>query len=112
MTEPSCIVSSGIEIRGNVSGSGALIVEGKIEGNVTLEDLMTIEPGGAVVADVDVKNLTVNGKMSGNVDASDKVQISESAIVIGDIKTPRLVIEEGAHFQGSIEMDVPIPDDI
>jgi cytoskeletal protein CcmA (bactofilin family) len=112
VTEASCIVSSGIEIRGNVSGSGSLIVEGKVEGAISLEDDMTIAPNGTVVADLQIRDLTINGTMSGNVDASDRVKISPSAVVTGDIKAPRIVIDEGAHFQGSIEMDVPVPDNL
>ncbi len=112
MADPACIIGSGIQVRGNLSGSGDLVIEGRIEGHVALQDHMTVELSGTVVADVEVQNLTINGKMSGNVDASDRVKIATSAIVTGDIRAPRVVIEDGARFRGSIEMDVPLPADI
>jgi cytoskeletal protein CcmA (bactofilin family) len=48
--------------------------------------------------------------MNGNISASDRVSISSTAKVVGDIKAPRVVIEDGARFKGSIEMDVKLPD--
>ena len=112
MAEPACIIGSGIQVRGNLSGAGDLVVEGRVEGHVALQDHMTVEESGTVVADVEVRNLTVNGKMSGNSDATDRVKIASTATVTGDIRAPRVVIEDGARFRGSIEMDVPLPPDI
>ena len=65
-----------------------------------------------VEADIEAEELTINGEASGNIDASSKVAISASAKVAGDIKAPRVVIEDGAVFNGSIEMEVNLPDDI
>ena len=112
MAEPACIIGTGIQVRGNLSGSGDLLVEGRIEGHVALQDHMTVEDTGTVVADVETRDLTVNGKMSGNVDASERVKIAATAVVTGDIRAPRVVIEDGARFRGSIEMDVPLPDNL
>jgi cytoskeletal protein CcmA (bactofilin family) len=112
MAEPACIIGTGIQVRGNLSGSGDLLVEGRIEGHVALQDHMTVEDTGTVVADVETRDLTVNGKMSGNVDASERVKIAATAVVTGDIRAPRVVIEDGARFRGSIEMDVPLPADL
>ena len=112
MADPACIIGAGIQVRGNLSGSGDLVIEGRIEGHVALQDHMTVENSGTVVADVETQNLTINGKMSGNVDASDRVKIATSAVVTGDIRAPRVVIEDGARFRGSIEMEVPLPPDI
>jgi cytoskeletal protein CcmA (bactofilin family) len=95
-----------------LSGSGDLVVDGRVEGHVALQDHMTVEESGIVVADIEARDLTVNGKMSGNVDASERVKISNSAVVTGDIRAPRVVIEDGARFKGSIEMEVPLPNDL
>jgi cytoskeletal protein CcmA (bactofilin family) len=65
-----------------------------------------------VLADVRLENLTVHGQMSGDIQAADRVVISASAKVVGDIKAPRVVIQDGARFKGSIEMDVKLPEDI
>lgn len=112
MADPACIIGPGIQVRGNLSGSGDLVIEGRMEGHVALQDHMMVETSGTVVADVETRNLTINGKMSGNVDASERVQISTTAVVTGDIRAPRVVIEDGARFRGSIEMDVPLPPDL
>ncbi len=112
MAEPACIIGTGIQVRGNLSGSGDLLVEGRVEGHVALQDHMTVEDSGTVVADVETRELTIQGKMSGNVDASERVKIAGSAVVTGDIRAPRVIIEDGARFRGSIEMDVPLPDEL
>jgi cytoskeletal protein CcmA (bactofilin family) len=85
------------------------VVEGRVEGHVALQDHITVEEIGTVVADVETEQLTVNGKMSGSIDASERVSISSTATVIGDIRAPRIVVEDGARFRGNIEMDVPLP---
>jgi cytoskeletal protein CcmA (bactofilin family) len=54
----------------------------------------------------------VHGEMSGDINAGDKVLISSTAKVVGDIKAPRVVIQDGARFKGSIEMEVKLPEDI
>lgn len=112
MADTACIIGRGIQIRGNLSGSGDLIVEGRVEGHVALQDHLTVEDSGTVVADIETQELTVNGKMSGNIEASQRVSISSTATVVGDIHAPRVVIEDGARFRGNIEMDVPLPKDI
>lgn len=112
MAETSGVIGRGTVVRGNLSGSGDVVVQGRIEGTVSLEDQLTIEPDGRVLADVELENLTVHGEMSGDIQAADRVFISSSATVVGDIKAPRVVIEDGARFKGSIEMDVKLPEDI
>jgi len=58
------------------------------------------------------ETLTVHGQMSGAIVAADRVVISSTAMVVGDIKAPRVVIQDGARFKGSIEMQVKLPEDI
>jgi cytoskeletal protein CcmA (bactofilin family) len=106
------IIGKGIVIRGNLTGGGDLIIEGRVEGQISLKNHLTIEGTGKVEADIRAEELTINGEASGNIDASGRVAINASAKVAGDIKAPRVVIEDGAVFNGSIEMDVKLPDDI
>jgi len=110
--EQAGIIGKGIIIKGSLTGGGDLVVEGRVEGQVNLKNHLTIENTGKVQADIRAEELTINGEASGNIDASGKVLISTSAKVSGDIKAPRVVIEDGAVFNGSIEMDVRLPDDI
>jgi len=110
--EVACVVSKGIKIRGKLSGSGNLIVEGQVEGNINLQDHLVVENTGILLADVASRELTVHGTVSGNVDASERVFVTERATVVGDIRAPIVVIADGARFRGNIEMDVPLPDDL
>src|SRR6187551_3594863 len=110
--EQSGIIGKGITIKGSLTGGGDLVIEGKVEGQINLKNHLTIEGTGKVQADIRAEELTVNGEASGNIDASTKVSINASAKVAGDIKAPRVVIEDGAVFNGSVEMDVKLPDDI
>lgn len=110
MADAIGVIGKGIEIKGTLSGAGDLVIEGRVEGQISLKNMLTIEESGDVQADVEVESITVNGRMSGNIEASDKVQVSSTARVVGDIKAPRVVIEDGARFKGSIEMDVELPE--
>jgi cytoskeletal protein CcmA (bactofilin family) len=111
-TDQTNIIGKGITIRGSLTGAGDLVIEGRVEGQIALKNHLTIETSGQVEADIRAEELTINGTASGNIDASTKVSISQSARVNGDIKATRVVIEDGAVFNGSIEMDVKLPDDI
>ncbi len=106
------IIGKGITIRGSLSGGGDLVIEGRVEGQISLKNHLTIETSGRVEADIRADELTINGEASGNIDASARVSINNSARVQGDVKAPRVVIEDGAVFNGTIEMDVKLPDDI
>ena len=106
------IIGKGITIRGSLSGGGDLVIEGRVEGQIALKNHLTIETSGRVEADIRADELTINGEASGNIDASARVAINNSARVHGDVKAPRVVIEDGAVFNGTIEMDVKLPDDI
>jgi cytoskeletal protein CcmA (bactofilin family) len=110
--EQSGIIGKGIVIRGSLSGGGDLVIEGRVEGQISLKNHLTIESTARVQADIRAEELTINGEASGNIDASSRVAVNASAKVAGDIKAPRVVIEDGAVFNGSIEMDVQLPDDI
>ena len=111
-TDQINIIGRGITIRGNLSGAGDLVIEGQVEGQIALKNHLTIETTGKVQADIRAEELTINGEASGNIDAGARVAINASAKVSGDIKAPRVVIEDGAVFNGSVEMDVKLPDDI
>ncbi len=110
-TRKTGVIGKAIRISGNLRGREDLIVEGRVEGTISLEENhLVIEHSALIRADAKVENITVKGEMYGNSLASDKVEISARAKVMGDIKAPRVVMLEGAKFKGSIEMDVPLPE--
>jgi cytoskeletal protein CcmA (bactofilin family) len=104
-----CIIGKNIQIRGKLAGSEDLVVEGRIEGTVALKNHLTIEQSGVVDADVEVRDLTVHGEMRGDIHADGTVSVSNAAKVIGNIRAPKIILEDGARFKGSIEMDVELP---
>ena len=112
MKNSTCTIGGGIQVRGRLSGSGDLVVQGRVEGEVILEAHVVLEDTGSVVADITTRELTVRGKMSGNTTASERISIARGATLVGNLRAPRVVLEDGCHFRGNIEMDVPLPEDI
>ncbi len=108
----TCVIGQGIVISGRLTGEEDLIVEGRIEGTITLHNHLMIEATGSVVADIEVVERTVRGQLRGNISASEVVSIQADATVIGDIRAPRIIIEDGARFKGNITMEVPLPEGV
>jgi cytoskeletal protein CcmA (bactofilin family) len=106
------VIGQGITIRGNLSGSEPLVIEGKVEGTITLENHLTVGTTGRLTADVDVETLTVNGMVEGNIRAQHKVAVRAGASVVGNISAPRVIIDDGAVFKGSIEMEFELPEGV
>ncbi len=112
MAETACFISPLIQVRGNLSGSGDLVIQGRMEGHIALQSHVMVEQNGIVVADVEAQELTAHGQISGNSDASERITITSTATYVGNLKAPRIVLEDGAHFRGTIEMDVPLPEGV
>lgn len=104
-----CLIGSKITIRGQVSGNQDLIVEGRIEGRVSLENRLTVEESGSIEADLEVVDASFKGEVKGDVTASRSAVLHPTARVLGNIRAPKLVIEEGARFSGSVDMEVELP---
>lgn len=104
----NCTIGQGVAINGRLSGSDEVVVFGSIEGNVVLENLLTVEEGGRVVADIDVVSIVVRGEVSGEVVARDVIELQEGSKVTGNLRAPRIIIQEGARFKGNIDMDVQL----
>ena len=98
------VIGRGLFIRGELHGEEDLIIEGRVEGEITLKKHLVIESTGVILADIHTEDITIKGEMRGNMSAASKVEIPGSARVVGDIVAPRVVIEDGAHFKGHIEM--------
>jgi cytoskeletal protein CcmA (bactofilin family) len=98
-------IGKSVVIKGELSGSEDLTIEGHVEGSIQLkENILTIGPNGKIRAEVFAKAVIVLGEVSGNVTASEKVDIRDNGSVDGDIISPRVAIAEGAHFRGSVDM--------
>lgn len=98
-------IGKSVVIKGELSGSEDLTIEGNVEGRIELkENILTIGPNGKIRAEVFAKSVIVLGEVTGNVTASEKVDIRDNGSVDGDITSPRVAIAEGAHFRGSVDM--------
>lgn len=104
MSRPAGVIAPGLFLRGELRGEDDLIIEGRVEGEVTLKQHLTIETTGVVIANVATQNITIKGEMQGDMKAEDKVEIHAGARVVGNIVAPRIVIAEGARFKGHIDM--------
>lgn len=107
---PPCIIGQTHLVHGRITGDEDLIVEGRVEGSIALSQHLVVEPSGVVIADIDVAALTVRGRVRGDIVAREGVSILAGAVVVGDVRTPRIYIEDGARVQGSLDMDVDVPE--
>ena len=94
-----------VVIKGELSGSEDLYVDGQVDGSIELRNnSLTVGPNGIVKANVSAKGIVVQGKLDGKVTASDRVELRRSAIVSGDVVAQRIAIEDGAYFQGKVDI--------
>ena len=106
------VIGSSIVIDGEISGDEDLVIQGTVKGKISLKESLFVEGSGVVEADIETQNVEIAGRVTGNIVASDKVELKQDCRVVGDIKAPRVIIEDGAVFNGSIDMEVKLPDDI
>jgi cytoskeletal protein CcmA (bactofilin family) len=98
-------IGKSVVIKGELSGSENLYVDGQVEGSIELQgNGLTIGPNGQVRANVNAKSVIVHGKMDGNIRASQSTELRKTAVVTGDIVTERVAIEEGAFFKGKVDI--------
>lgn len=98
-------IGQSLFIKGDVTGSEDLIVEGRIEGRIDLKDHnLTIGQNGRVHAEIHAKSIIIVGEVTGNVVGDEKVELTDTARLVGDIRAPRVSVSDGAQFKGSVDM--------
>ncbi len=104
----SAVIGKSVMIKGQIVSREDLTIDGEVEGTVELhEHRLTVGPHGKVAASVKAREIIVLGTIEGNVDVADRIDIRKDARLVGDIKTARIVIEDGAFFKGSIDIQRP-----
>jgi cytoskeletal protein CcmA (bactofilin family) len=99
-------IGKSVVIKGELTGSEDLYVDGQVEGSIALKtNSLTVGPNGQVKASVQAKGVVVQGKLEGNIQAGDRVDLRKSAVVTGDISTHRISIEEGAYLKGKVDIE-------
>lgn len=103
-------IGKSIVIKGELSCSEDLCIDGQVEGTIDPRgNCLTIGPNGRVKANVIARAVVVEGKLEGSIRASDRVDLKQSAIVVGDVVTQRISIDEGACIKGSVEIQKEPP---
>lgn len=99
-------------VRGNLSGDEDLLLEGRVEGSIALTGHLEITSSGAAEAAIEAESVDVHGEVFGEIAANAHVTVFSGARVVGNIRAPQVVIQEGAVFQGAVEMDVELPESL
>ena len=100
------VIGASIVVRGEISGEEDLMVEGRVEGKIDLrQNAVTVGAKGQLAAEVHARVLLIDGEVEGNLTAEEQIVLRKSARVKGDMTSPRVTIEDGARFKGSIDMD-------
>ncbi|TVQ42794.1 MAG: polymer-forming cytoskeletal protein [Wenzhouxiangella sp.] len=100
------VIGASIHVDGTLRGNEDLVIEGKVNGTVELkQNSVTIGAQGEVKADVYAHTIFVDGSMEGNLVASERIVIRKSARIRGSVTAPRVSLEDGARFNGTIDMD-------
>jgi cytoskeletal protein CcmA (bactofilin family) len=101
----AAVIGKSVQIRGEVKGSEDLLVDGQVEGTITLtESRLTIGPNAKVAAHVSARDVVVLGTLNGNITATGRIELRQGSDLIGDISASRLSIEENAVFKGKVDL--------
>jgi cytoskeletal protein CcmA (bactofilin family) len=107
-TGDQATIGKGLVIKGEISGSESLFIDGKVEGTINLPgNRVTVGRNGQVAANITAREIVVLGKIRGNVLATDRVDIRSEGALTGDVAAARISIEDGAFFKGGIDIRKP-----
>ena len=99
------LIGPSIEIKGTLSGGEDLFVEGRVEGKIELaQHSVTIGTSGRIKADIQGRNIVIMGEVEGNLYGSEQITLRQSSTVRGNLVAPRVSLEDGSNFKGSIDM--------
>jgi cytoskeletal protein CcmA (bactofilin family) len=107
-TGEQAAIGKGLYIKGEITGSESLFIDGKVEGSINLPgNRLTVGRNGQVTASITAREIVVLGKVKGNVSATDRVDIRAEGALTGDVAAARISIEDGAFFKGGIDIKKP-----
>jgi cytoskeletal protein CcmA (bactofilin family) len=98
------VLSSDVEIKGSIKFQKELLIDGKIEGEINSDGVLTIGENADIRGEIKTKSITVFGKVHGNITVAERCELKSKSTLQGDLKAARLVIEEGATFIGKSEV--------
>jgi cytoskeletal protein CcmA (bactofilin family) len=99
-------LGSSLRVKGDINGTEDLLIEGSVEGLIQLDERkLTVGATSRLTADINARDVVVYGYVKGNVRATGRIEIKKGGSVIGNLTTAQIMIEDGADFKGSIEID-------
>jgi len=98
------ILSSDVEIKGSIKFQKELLIDGKVEGDINSDGVLTIGENADIRGEIKTKSITVYGKVQGNITVAERCELKSKSVLQGDLKAARLIIEEGATFIGKSEV--------
>jgi len=105
-TGKSAVLGATIRVKGEISGDENLLIEGHVEGSVSLSaHELTIGKTGKVHANIAARTIRIDGEVHGDISGKEKVVISSNSNIKGNVVTPKMTLEEGARFKGTIDID-------
>ena len=110
--DTQCLIGRQIAVRGTLVGEEDLLVEGRVEGAVSLDGHLIVAEPGTVEANLEVNSIEVHGEIVGDIVASRSITIEKTARVTGNVRAPRVIIRDGAQFRGKVEMEVELPEEL
>ena len=109
-TRSVSVIGPTLKFKGELTANEDLIIEGQIEGKIAHQEKnLTVGKSGRVKADIHAKEIEIQGRVDGDIRGDDIVKLAKSAVVHGNIHCGRIVMEDGAHFSGSITMEARAP---
>src|SRR5512141_3279390 len=107
-TQEQATIGKSLVIKGEVTGSESLYIDGRVEGSINLSgNRVTVGRNGVVSANIAAREIVVLGKVRGNLTATDRVDIRNEGSLTGDVVAQRISIEDGAFFKGGIDIRKP-----
>jgi cytoskeletal protein CcmA (bactofilin family) len=103
------IIGAGTVVEGKIRSQGNVRIDGKLIGEITASESLSIGITGEVEGNVAAKNVIVGGKVRGTINASEKIVFEGKSVVRGDIRATRLVVDEGSIFDGRVSMTEKVP---
>jgi cytoskeletal protein CcmA (bactofilin family) len=98
------ILSNDVEIKGNIKFQNELIIDGRVEGEISSPGVLTIGQNADIRGEIKTKSVTIYGKVSGNVTVQERCELKSNSQLVGDLKAARLIIDDGATFVGKSEV--------
>jgi cytoskeletal protein CcmA (bactofilin family) len=102
---PTTVIGASIQIKGELTGTGACEIAGTLEGECRVEGLCRVRPGAHIKGDVTATHIVVEGELTGRTLVADRVEIGATGRVRANIRAPLVAIAEGAFFEGQVDME-------